>query len=514
MVPRGKDSRKPLKPDNSEAALSRFRRSTRPWPNRAANQHAIFPATPANFETQLIDPCAALDESRSEPAPNPPASGDVIESTCPACGHHVAVDFFAGGDQPLTTLAWPKSKEQAHAMPRLPHQFVRCVDCGHIYNAKFEYSNVPYSDKPNLMYNRGAIWSKHIDSVKQLILKQLAAEATVIEIGCGDGSLLSSLAAAYPKGRFVGFDPNSTIENQNGKIEVRAELFNPSAHLAELKPDIIISRHVLEHLLNPLGFIQQLAFAVSWHNIDTTLLIEVPCVDGALNSGRTADFFYEHNSHFTTQSLERMLARCASDVRLAQTAYNGEVAFALADFRPRREQVEHARQSLAFRARAVDAGRRLAREFDTLADSPGRVAIWGGTGKAAAFINQNQLDAQRFPLVVDSDASKVGTHVPGAGQAIECPSVLLYRNVETIVIATQWRASDIALEITRRNIPFRRILLEFEGRLIDFHRDPHPYEFESAGEQPAGHGPNSRPPVPHARIRDLSSRLASVANND
>jgi len=416
----------------------------------------------------------------------------------------VAVDFFEGGEQPLTTLAWPESQEQAHAMPRLPHQFVRCVDCGHIYNAKFEYANVPYSDKPNLMYNRGAIWARHIDDVKRLILEQLADSATVVEIGCGDGSLLGALAAEYPQGRFIGFDPNSKIGNRDGKIEARAELFNPSVHLAELKPDMIISRHVLEHLLNPLGFIQQLAFAVSWHDVNTSLFIEVPCVDGVLNSGRTVDFFYEHNSHFTTQSLERMLARCASNVRLAKTAYNGEVTYALTDFAPRREQVEHARQSLAFRARAANAGRQLAREFDRLAESKRTVAIWGGTGKAAAFINQNQLDDRRFPLVVDSDSSKVGTHVPGAGQAIENPSVLLYHDVDTIVIATQWRAADIVLEVARRKIPYRQILLEFEGRLIDFHRDDHPYHFDSSSDAEPDSATIARPPVPHARIRRLN----------
>src|SRR5258707_14571963 len=83
-----------------------------------------------------------------------PASNIEHDSTCPACGHHVAVPFFSG-HQPLATVAWPKSAAEARAMPKLPLDFMRCVDCGHVFNAAFDYAAVPYSEKPNLMFNKG-----------------------------------------------------------------------------------------------------------------------------------------------------------------------------------------------------------------------------------------------------------------------------------------------------------------------------------------------------------------------
>ena len=63
--------------------------------------------------------------------------------TCLACGYHVAVPFYDGGAQPLTTLGWPASAEEARSMTRLPHDYVRCVDCGHVWNAVFPRLN-PY----------------------------------------------------------------------------------------------------------------------------------------------------------------------------------------------------------------------------------------------------------------------------------------------------------------------------------------------------------------------------------
>jgi hypothetical protein len=404
------------------------------------------------------------------------ALADVLRAaTCPACGHHVAVPFFDGGLQPLATVAWPRSAEDARSMKRLPLDFVRCVDCGHVYNCRFDYAEVPYSEKPNLMFNRGAVWTEHLRHIRDLILRGLSDEPVVVEVGCGEGHLLRALAEQRPAGTYIGFDPSNAINTGGGLIVGRRELFDPARHLVELRPDLIISRHVLEHLMNPLGFVQAISFAASWENVETRLLIEVPCIDKVIRSGRTVDFFYEHNSNFTTRSLKRLLARCASEVEMVARSYNEEVVYGLALFERRQDQVDLAREAQRFRDQALRHRQTIRADIDALAASGRRVAVWGGTGKAAAFINQFGLDAARFPLVVDSDSEKAGTHVPGTGQEILYRNFLLQSPVEVILIATQWRAGDIAGEIERCGIPCQSILLEHEGRLVDYFTGAHPY---------------------------------------
>jgi SAM-dependent methyltransferase len=298
--------------------------------------------------------------------------------------------------------------------------------------------------------------------------------ATVVEIGCGEGHLLRALAERRPDGRYIGFDPNAHMEPE-GRFEARAELFEAAVHMAECRPNLVVSRHVLEHLVNPLGFLQSLEFAACCLDAPTWLFIEVPCIDRALATGRTSDFYYEHNSHFTTTSFTRMLQRVAAHVEWIKPSYDGEVICGLARLGSGREAVDFAREAAVFREEAALGLAMAQRQLQELAASGRHVAIWGGTGKAAAFLNRYGVNADRFPIVVDSDPEKVGTYVPGAGQRILSVEFLLDCPAEVILIPMQWRARDVLAEMRQRGITCRQILIEHQGRLIDFQRDPHPY---------------------------------------
>ncbi len=128
-----------------------------------------------------------------------------------------------------------------------------------------------------------------------------------------------------------------------------------------------------------------------------------------------------------------------------------------------------------FRDNARRATEVIVRELAEVSSSGKSVAVWGGTGKAAAFMNTYQVDRQRFPVVVDSDPDKEGTFVPGQGQEIRSRDYLLTHPAEVIIIPMQWRATDIVQEIEHAKISYDRVLIEHQGRLIDFHKEVHPY---------------------------------------
>jgi hypothetical protein len=81
----------------------------------------------------------------------------------------------------------------------------------------------------------------------------------------------------------------------------------------------------------------------------------------------------------------------------------------------------------------------IARELHAWLTTGLRIAIWG-----------SGLDAQRFPIIVDSDW-------------------LLDHPVDIILIPCQFQAADIVRQIDAAHITYEGILVPQDGRLVDFH---------------------------------------------
>jgi hypothetical protein len=401
-------------------------------------------------------------------------SPPLVSAICPVCYHSVAAPFFDGGVQALATLGWPASAEAARAMPRYPLDFVQCPNCTHVWNRAFSYDAIPYKNNPNRMFNQGGIWKGHLAATRDLVLGRLPQSPCVVDIGCGEGHFVRGLSESRTgAGRFVGFDPNATQETGRG-VEFHARFFEPLKDMEGFAPDAVVIRHVLEHLTDPVVLLEQLAWGAASLNKPVWLFAEMPCIDRVFETGRLADFFYEHPSHFTTQSFRTLMQRAGEVVELAH-GYDGEVVFALVRLHVPESSRACAASADSFSRRTRESGNAIRAQLDELVAQNRQVAIWGGTGKAAAFIHQFGADAKRFPLVVDSDPDKVGTFVPGTGQKIAFRDELKQLPVDVVIIPTQWRAKDILTEMKREGIAAAQVLIEHDGRLIDFMSDNHPY---------------------------------------
>lgn len=397
-----------------------------------------------------------------------------ISARCPVCGYHVAAPFFSGGMQPLATLGWPKSELEAKSMERLPLDFVQCPACTHVYNRSFQYGSVPYQKNPNLMFNKGTIWAGHLAETRRLLSRILPEQPHVIEIGCGEGHFIRGLSEVYTGGRFIGFDPNTSAESGHG-VEFYPRLFEPFEDIATFAPDMLIVRHVLEHFTELSGLLEPLAWSASQQEKPCWLFAEVPCTDRVFTTSRLSDFYYEHVSHFTTRSFLTLLQRLG-ELRTLGHGYDGEVVYGLVRLETPENMRNAARQASSFFEHAHSSIKIISQQLAELAQSGATVAIWGGTGKSAAFMHQFGVDAARFPLVVDSDPDKAGTFVPGTGQKIVFRDVLKGMLVDVVIIPTQWRAKDITAEMARERIIPGKVLIEHGGRLTDFATGDHPYQ--------------------------------------
>ena len=131
--------------------------------------------------------------------------------------------------------------------------------------------------------------------------------ATIVEIGCGNGSFLSSLARRSAGIHGVGFDPSYSGPDTavDGRVRFERRFYDDTC--GELDADIIVCRHVIEHIQRPVDLLRTIRRTIRQN--DARIFFETPCVEWILRNEIVWDFFYEHCSYFTAGSLAQAFAR-------------------------------------------------------------------------------------------------------------------------------------------------------------------------------------------------------------
>lgn len=149
------------------------------------------------------------------------------------------------------------------------------IDNNSIYLCPFCGSITIYSEQPNNIYPASYFGSdtkkfsfpftqRVIDFFQHYKGKQLSKwlnkDANILDIGCGDGQILTSLAKKK-HGNFIGIElENKALQRakQNTKIEILStNIFN---YFPNIKFDMIICNHSFEHIYNPLSLIKHVNY--------------------------------------------------------------------------------------------------------------------------------------------------------------------------------------------------------------------------------------------------------------
>src|SRR5438045_9166304 len=88
--------------------------------------------------------------------------------------------------------------------------------------------------------------------------KYLTSSGLVAGIGCGDGTFLRRICAASPHVHGLGVDPalKRTEADADGRIVLRKDVFRREQ--IDEQPALVLSRHVLEHIPEPVKFLAEI----------------------------------------------------------------------------------------------------------------------------------------------------------------------------------------------------------------------------------------------------------------
>lgn len=341
-------------------------------------------------------------------------------SDCPACGVGGAEPFYEQRGIPVQSVALLPTREEALDFPRGDLALAFCAACGFVFNAAFDAALQDYSRPAE----ESQAFSPRFQSFSRALAERLVAEydvrgKDVLEVGSGRGDFLVEICRLGGN-RGVGVDPGwfpGRLDAPPGVEFVRAPF---DAEQAERRADLVLCRHTLEHI----GPVRE--FVGLLRRPGGVVVIEVPDVLRVLREAAFWDVYYEHCSYFAAPSLAGLARRCGLDVLANRLEFEGQ--YLVLEARPGvvAEDAGAGEIGDAVERFAAEAPRAVARWHERLA---GRVALWGGSSKAVAFLTTVGVEAD----VVDINPHRQGSFLPGAAVQVLAPEALRERPPDVVV---------------------------------------------------------------------------------
>ena len=369
--------------------------------------------------------------------------------TCPVCGSNSPSEFLFRERVPVLQNLLMRDQAAAMDIPRGDLALAACHDCGFIFNRAFDPRKVMYGEDYENTQAGSPSFNEYLDGlVSRMIVEQNVRGCQVVEVGCGNGLFLRKLVAYDGAGnRGYGFDPSyrGAESELDGRLKFSARYYD--SECADVPADVIVCRHVIEHVPHPLRMLDDIKKALA-RAPKARIFFETPCVEWILANLVVWDFFYEHCSYFSAASLSTAFQAAGFEVQSVQHIFEGQYLWleaTLPKTRPRTDKrpgtvVAQAQRFARLEAKLKEDWKRKIRAAEE------KVALWGAGAKGVTFANLIDASRQLIDCVVDLNPLKQGNYLPGTGHPIVSYQALTTRGVSTAILMNEnYREENLAL---------------------------------------------------------------------
>lgn len=373
---------------------------------------------------------------------------------CAVCGAAEAAPFLDAGTVPVQCTALYADRTAALRAPCGAMDLVLCRRCATVTNRSFDPQLVPYDgDYENSQLFSGTFRRYAVELAERLVADHELRGRPVVEVGCGKGEFLAMLATAGA-GSATGYDPTygGEVDHLDPTLGIRLvrTMFDETTVIE--RPSLVCSRHVLEHVVDPVGMLASIRSAV---HVDRSciLYVEVPDAAFTFTPSGLWDLIYQHCSYFSAVSLERVARSAGFEVLDLRSVFGGQ--FLSLEARPSASpasvsdldgEVERTVELLAgFAAAYPELVNRWRERISGWVAAGRRVALWGGGAKGVTFLN---LIGASVDAVVDVNVRKQGRFLPGTGHRVLPPSALSDAPPDVVIVMNAAYEAEIRTSLS------------------------------------------------------------------
>ncbi len=252
----------------------------------------------------------------------------------------------------------------------------------------------------------------------------------ILEIGGGSTWVASRLLELYGSRNYLIVDPS--VRDVAEGVEILRDYF-PSAQIAERTFDLVVGFNVLEHVPDPLAFLQSIRKQIT---LEGRALLTFPNCERQLQTGDLNVFVHEHLSYFTRASVEWLAANSGFEI-ISLTSSNDLFTLVLR-IEDEQKVVNELDEAFLLKCCADAIGRQMsetATRIRTVLDGKGTVAFHGATPGLNTFFHLTGLGGHPGVRVYDGDASKAGKYLPACVRPVELAGECGYRNNSLLVVS-------------------------------------------------------------------------------
>jgi SAM-dependent methyltransferase len=373
------------------------------------------------------------------------------QAGCPICGSNSPSEFLFRGQVPIHQNLLMSDQAAAIAVPRGDLSLAVCAECGFVFNSAFDPGKILYGENYENTQACSPSFSEYLDGlVRNMVVERNVRNCHVVEVGCGDGLFLRKLVTFAGAGnRGSGFDPSYTGSGAelDGRLKFVTRYYD--AECADVPADVVVCRHVIEHVPHPLNLLRDIKKALA-NSPRARVFFETPCVEWILRNQVIWDFFYEHCSYFTASSLTTAFEIAGFKVESVTHVFGGQYLWleaVLPEVAPIVSKQPDDIDALArsFARTEADSQHDWQQKIQSLAQKE-KVALWGAGAKGVTFANMIDPERCCIDAIVDLNPLKQGHFVPGTGHPIVAPTDLVAHGITSAILMNpNYRDENLAL---------------------------------------------------------------------